>query len=253
MKFQLFAYSFTALLLIFQLDISAQLKPKKEDIFNQLDKEGKKNGFWKVKNTQGRLVWEGKFKNGTPVGEFKHYDEIDGSLFSIINYRENGQDAWAEFFHPNGKPKAKGIYKNKAKDSTWIYFNEDGILIADEHYENNKKVGIWKMYYPSGAVSQEVPYADGIENGPTTQYFDTGKIKFKTVYKNGFYDGEAIWYHPNGKKRITGNYQFNVRHGLFEYYKENGSYIGAEKFDKGKLISKPLFNNEVEFENPEKK
>ena len=51
-------------------------------------------------------------------------------------------------------------------------------------------------------------------------------------YVNGFLDGDVHYYYESGKKMIIERYKYNVRHGLWIYYKENGSLNKRRYFDR---------------------
>ena len=46
-----------------------------DSAINQTDAKGLKQGFWKAKFDNGRIKYEGYFKDNHPVGELKRYYE----------------------------------------------------------------------------------------------------------------------------------------------------------------------------------
>ncbi len=85
-----------------------------DSIVNYTDINGFKQGFWQQKYFNGKVKYEGYFRNDKPYGEFKRYDER-GRLTSILNYSMIGDTAEAKMFHENGKIAALGRYINKNK------------------------------------------------------------------------------------------------------------------------------------------
>ena len=50
---------------------------------NQTDSTGKRQGLWKKQFPGGNLIYEGNFKDGKPVGEWKRYHE-NGQVKALI-------------------------------------------------------------------------------------------------------------------------------------------------------------------------
>src|SRR5690606_32733916 len=46
-----------------------------ETSINQLDENGRKQGFWEIKDKEGNLLEEGKYKDGKRNGSFRKYDK----------------------------------------------------------------------------------------------------------------------------------------------------------------------------------
>ena len=59
-----------------------------DTVFNQVDKNNMKQGYWKKDFPNGKLMYKGFFKNNKPVGEMRRYYET-GELKAILNYQEN--------------------------------------------------------------------------------------------------------------------------------------------------------------------
>src|SRR5665647_3960367 len=97
---------------------------------NQVDAQGRKQGFWTKKDADGRLLYQATFKDDKPVGEMKR-------------------------FHPNGKVKAEMIFEAGTGISNAKLFDEQGSLIAQGKYDGQKKTGEWSYFQNSRIVSDE--------------------------------------------------------------------------------------------------
>ena len=88
-------------------------------------------------------MYDGFFKDDHPVGEFKRYYE-DNTLKSLLVYSEDGKEAIASIYHPNGYISSKGKYINQMKEGKWQFFSisTDGYLISEENYSKNLKNGL---------------------------------------------------------------------------------------------------------------
>ena len=63
------------LLLYCALGIAQSVSQKGDTLFNQTDKQGKKQGFWKGKYEKGALKYTAFFKDDKPRGLMKRYFE----------------------------------------------------------------------------------------------------------------------------------------------------------------------------------
>src|SRR4030042_426354 len=93
---------------------------KNDTVFNQTDKQGKKQGYWKVRYEKGSIKYTAFFKDDKPVGELKRYFE-DSTLKAVLNFRPGGIKAYAKLYYQAGPLAAEGLYINSVKDSTWKY------------------------------------------------------------------------------------------------------------------------------------
>ena len=119
-------------------------------VFSQLNKtdaKGLRQGKWQKKQANGRLLYEGEFKDGKPVGEWKRYHP-GGQLKAEITYK--GDTAQTVLFDVWRKKIAEGNYVNQKKEGLWeIYKNKQ--KVADEEYKYGLKhvghifwgVGCW--------------------------------------------------------------------------------------------------------------
>ena len=44
---------------------------------NQVDAQGKKQGFWTKKDAEGKLIYEATFKDDKPIGEMKRFHRTE--------------------------------------------------------------------------------------------------------------------------------------------------------------------------------
>ena len=67
---------------------------------NVTDATGKKQGPWVKNYPDGKIMYEGTFRDDKPVGLFKRYNE-KGVLQSELTFSDNKDEAQAVFFHPD--------------------------------------------------------------------------------------------------------------------------------------------------------
>lgn len=161
---------------------------------NQTDSNGLRQGLWQKQQENGRLAYEGQFKDDKPVGEWKRYHP-GGQLKALIEYK--GDTAYTQLFDVWRKKIAEGNYLNQQKEGVWRIY-QNNILVADESYQQ------------------------GVRNGIAHQYFENGKVMEESQWKNGKKDGDYQLFYPSGKPYIQCKMKEDQRHGLFLVYYENG-------------------------------
>ncbi|MBN1182452.1 MAG: toxin-antitoxin system YwqK family antitoxin [Bacteroidales bacterium] len=205
-----------------------------EKTVNQTDAQGRKQGYWKKTNEEGKLIYEGYFKDNKPVDTLKRYFE-DGSLKALMIYSEKHDTIEGVLFFENGGVSAEGKYLNKEKTGLWKYYSEYfKCLIQEETYIMGKKEGLSVNYYQNGSPSEVLQFKNDIKDGKWMQYFDNGQMKFEANYINDKLNGEYELYQPDGKLEIKGSYKDDLKDGKWSYYDE-----------KGKLYKEIVYNSGV--------
>jgi antitoxin component YwqK of YwqJK toxin-antitoxin module len=213
----------------------SHLPAQNKETGNQVDKNGKKQGYWKRKDANNKLAYEGRFVNDIAQGVFKYYYEDGVTVKAISVFSDSGKVTRTQLFSENGQKMGEGKYINQKKDSVWKYYTEEGILLSEENYTKGKKNGSFKTYYKDGTVAEEVTWKNNIEEGLWQQYYDNKQLKIKGNYRNGFLDGKVAAYHLNGKLKTEGTYRDAVKDSTWNYYKETGELDFTEKYALGVL------------------
>jgi antitoxin component YwqK of YwqJK toxin-antitoxin module len=209
-----------------------------QDTVNQVDAQGKRTGYWIKTDQAGAKVYEGRFMDGIPYGEFRYYYP-DGTLKTISVFSDDGQKARSISYYRNGKLMAKGNYLNERKDSTWLFYSEeDSTILSEENYRAGVRDGISKVFLPGHILSEQTTWKNGVQDGPWELYFTDGHLKLKGSYKNGDRDGRFILYYPSGAVMITGSYREGHQDGRWVYLTEKGDTDKTETYEKGVLIDK---------------
>ncbi len=207
---------------------------------NRTDADGKKQGIWKKLFPNGTVRYEGEFKDDEPVGLFKYYYK-NGKLRAINNHADNGTVA-NHVYHPNGKIKAKGIYRNTKKDSLWQYFNEAELLVLEENYALNEMHGAQRTYYANAKLGEETNFNHGVKHGVWQKFFDNGKPWLEANYVNGNLDGPFRIHTEKGRPKTQGRYSLGLRTGTWLIFNENGSVRTQDSYVNG-VLKKQKFEN----------
>lgn len=224
---------FFILCMLFSATLNAQVANNGDTIFNQTDKQGLKQGYWKGYFENKKLRYTGYFKDNKPVGTFKRYYP-DGPIRAIMVYNKDGSRAFATLYYQNGTKAAEGVYAGTLKDSVWNYYSYyDKTLAGKEKFVKGKKEGIAVNYYPSGKKSQELEYKNDIKHGVWRQFYDNGSLKILATYSNGKRTGDFVVNYPDGKPEWKGKYVNDVKEGKWINYNPDGSVSSEIEFVKG--------------------
>ena len=73
-----------------------------QNTVNQVDAQGRKQGFWSKKDADGKLLYQASFKNDQPVGEMKRFHP-NGKLKAVLTYVEGSELSDAKLFDERGR------------------------------------------------------------------------------------------------------------------------------------------------------
>lgn len=218
------------ILLLFSQSAMAQ------DMSNQTDDRGRKQGVWESRYPQGGIRYKGQFRNDKPYGEFRYFHP-SGELRAVQVFSDNGRIARNKTYAENGLLIAEGKYINQKKDSIWRFYSDiDGNLLSEESYLDDQRHGLVKNYYPeNGKVSEIIHYESGIRNGDWLRFFDDGVLMARGFYANDYLQGGVQFYYPDGKPHIKGQYVEGMKDGTWEYFTPEGKPDYEEHYIKGML------------------
>ena len=202
---------------------------------NQTDTNGLRQGFWQKQQTTGRLIYEGKFKDGKPVGEWKRYHP-GGQVKAVINYQTDSDSAFTQLFNESGKKVAEGIYLNEKKTGIWNYFT-DNRKVADEQFADGEKNGISHKYYETGEVWEKTDWIKGKQEGSYRVFFKNGEPFFQCKMSNNQRNGLCLTYFQNGRVELEANYKNGLRHGEWKYFNQQGEFLYSLKYNEGKILN----------------
>lgn len=191
---------------------------------NQTDQNGLRQGHWIRNYPNGKPMYDGIFRDGHPVGEFRRFSE-DGTLKSVLIFSEDGKVADATIYHPDGRIASKGRYIDQKKEGKWQFYSAeiDGYMISEENYEGNLRNGPSLKFYPDSSLAERTNYMNDVKHGSWEQLYESGKPFIKSNYVNGKLTGKYEAWFENGKTMYSGQYKTDIREGLWLIYNEDGS------------------------------
>ena len=202
--------------------------------FNATDKQGRKQGPWK-KYQNGKLFYEGSFKDNVPVGTFRYYFP-DGKLKSVSEFQQGVHKVKTIIYHPNGKKASEGVFVDQIKDGVWNYYASNGRLITVENYAMGKKTGEWKTFsQEDGTLLEITHYVDDKKSGAHITYYTDGNPCLEEHYVDGLLNGKSTSYLPKKVVSCTGNYLKGKRIGDWDYHDINGKIRTTEEYANGRV------------------
>jgi antitoxin component YwqK of YwqJK toxin-antitoxin module len=214
-----------SLILCFPFLVSAQI--------NQTDADGLRQGKWEKRYPSGKLIYEGQFKDGEPVGEWTRYYP-GGLVKAKIHY--DTDSAFTQLFNEQGKKIAEGNYVNEKRAGKWTLYS-DGIKISEESYVEGQKHGISRKFYPTGELFEKTEWKNGLQEGDYEVFFKNGEPYMQCKYSEGKRNGLCLSYFKNGRVEMEAHYKNNLRHGEWKFYNNEGDHLYTLKYEEGKLLN----------------
>lgn len=203
---------------------------------NQLDDKGERHGFWKknYENTD-QPRYEGEFKHGKEIGNFKFYKLVDKTsvLSATKEFNENDQIAVVKFFSSTGKLISEGKMDGKLFIGKWTYYhNKTNVVMSIENYnEKGELHGEKIVFYENGQIAERSNFINGKQEGLSTWYSEKAVVLKEFLYENDELHGMSKYYDSNGQLVAEGKYKRGKKHGIWKYYTD------------GKLTEEKDFSN----------
>jgi len=140
-----------------------------------VNKDGQKNGPYKLFREDGTLLEESSYKTDQLSGERKIYFP-DGKQVEIVeNYKAGVM---------NGKHEV---------------FYESGSVLIESTFTDGKTNGVWTKYFEDGNVMETITFKDNLEDGPFKEYYANGQVQWEGNFLNGDTEfGLLVQYAENG-------------------------------------------------------
>ncbi len=215
------------LCILFPLWVSGQQS------LNLTDSSGHRQGSWEKKYPNGKLMYQGSFKDGKPVGQWKRWHD-SGNLKAVMEYSETSDSVKAKLYESFSRPVAEGAYIGEKKCGRWTYYFND-LKIAEENFFDGKKNGISLKYYASGELLEESAWKDDLQDGKYRAFFTSGKPFLECLYSEGKRHGKCVSYYASGAPEVNSLYMNDLPEGTWTFYAENGSTLYTLLYHEGKL------------------
>lgn len=202
---------------------------------NETDAQGLRQGLWKKQQPNGRLLYEGFFKDGKPVGEWKRFHE-GGQVKAIIEYQENPDTAFAQLFNMQGSKVAEGTYVNEKRSGTWTLYSNN-TKVAQEKYKNGVKNGESLKFYNTGEILEKADWVNGKQEGNYRLLFKNGQPFMQCKFNNDMRNGLFLSYYQSGDIEMEAEYKNNLRHGEWKFFNDEGEVQYTLLYNEGVCLN----------------
>ncbi len=210
------------------------------DTINNFNSKGQKHGYW-IKKENGKVVYEGRFLNDKPIGQFKYYYP-DGKIKNISTFIKNGSISYTTTYFENGQISSIGKFIDKQRDSIWVYFNDTGKKVSMESFKNGVPHGKWEKYDPKTEILlDEKTFVNGKKHGPWKTYYTTGQLRYELMYQNDLATGPYKCYYIDGNRWHTGFYKNSYFDSTWVSFSPSGQMIKREKYKNQKKVDVQIF------------
>lgn len=177
-----------------------------------------------MKNNRPYLL--GKVVNGKKEGKFKLLD-TNGNLAGELNLINDEFDGLQKYYDYKGRPtEEKNFSKGKLEGKRTTYYTNGNIELV-ENYKNDMLEGISTSYYINGGKHCEGNFVAGERDGQLTCLFENGSKQTEISYSKGKLNGKLIHYDKAGNISEDHTYVMDKFEGkAFEYY--NGKVVKSE-------------------------
>lgn len=188
-------------------------------VYHIAEKDGKKERIKEeVFYDNGKLQYEGEYKDDKPFGKWKYYFE-NGKLFAegTFDGSEQGKD-WKFFdkegkrLHPKDQLEIHSFGKNNQpvlisfKDGEKQYeyqFYPNFVTCAAGMTIDDKKEGLWVFWFKNGNKQTEAWFVNDIQQGEQVVYRENGQVYYKGNFENGKRTGEWNFFDNEGNLTDT--------------------------------------------------
>ena len=201
-----------------------------QEYMNNLDKQGRKQGLWKVFYSDGSLQWAGTFSSNIKHGYFKYYDS-EGNLEKIEKYVDGVlQEDPPELavydirtdYYSDGSIKVIGSYKDNVAEGVRREYDKSGKITDSYIMHRGRVIG-------HGIIDEA-----GLRQGPWKEYYVEGPLKAEGVYVNNLRSAQWKFYHLNGKLEQIGRFDKKGKAtGNWKWYYDNGLLRRDENLYEG--------------------
>ena len=226
-----------------QMDVFGNSIPSKKKTvkpipahYNQTDGQGRKQGPWEKRYTDGSPLYKATFKDNKPVGELTRY-YTGGVISARIVYDQQSLHGKAEFFDAEGNLASKGNYIGTKKDSTWTFYAVKKTINSTEDYVDGLKNGKTTIFFPGGQISEIIHWKDDQKHGPWLKFNENGTKLLVAQHQHGTLHGNYHYFYENGQKEIDATFKTGKEDGDWTFYLPDGKVDYVLKYKMGKLLN----------------
>lgn len=195
-----------------------------QEPINQTDAPGRRHGHWQT-NFEGtsEKKFEGEFKHGKEIGEFKFYKKgFQEHPSAIMIFSEGSDTVNVTYYTQKGNPISTGKMLDKKREATWVIYHQNTTdTMQVEHYRGGELDGQQITYFPNGQITEIANYKEGKLHGSNQVFSENGQLLQDFNYQAGKLHGPVTYYNKEGEKIIEGQYKDDKKSGTWKYFEAN--------------------------------
>ncbi len=168
------------------------------------------HGWWELRDADGRLVCEGRYRNDQP----------------------NGHWVWR---HPSGRVRQEGEYRRGLRHGTWKTWYDDGQPRDEWTYADGVLEGPARSWWPGSHVGESLRDSHS-RLGETRPRAVTGHLASEGAYSAGQPSGPWTFYGEQGQRIAEGSYENGRREGPWCVWVAEGNEQPTEHYAAGRLV-----------------
>ena len=142
--------------------------------------------------------------------------------------------------YKSGKPKFQIEYANGIQHGLTIIWWENGKPHTQQQLKQGKQEGKTLFWFESGMKKSEADYKEGLQNGWTVFWYKSGRKRSAQLWRMGRKTGGYQEWNDAGDLgketlKLEGEYKDGKRHGVWKYYRTDGSMQYAYQLEDGKM------------------
>jgi len=209
------------------------------DTINQLNSEGKKEGFWLINDKTNQLKQKGSYSNGRKNGIWTSYYS-NGNKKDEITYINGRAIGKANFYYEDGTLSETGDWHINHWEGNYKYYHKNGNIAYDWNYDKKgKRSGKQKYYHENGKPKYSGTWDNGKTIGSMKSYNEQGNLISTKEYVDGkvneIVEVKEVSPSVSNQKHNNDNKKFNGS-GFHIIYKLNGDVEEKGTYKIGELI-----------------
>jgi antitoxin component YwqK of YwqJK toxin-antitoxin module len=178
-----------------------------DGLVRQLSDDGQTQRIWNFKNNKRNGVHREYFENGKIKFEGTYRDDVLTGKFKSLN--------------EGGAVEAEGSFDSSGFTGIIYSYTSSGIIEIVETYREGE-LFTTREYFRSGELKNEWSWKDGLFHGTCRTFYENGKIASLDTYKNGLMVRREVW-DESGNSKFCRTYTKNDNQNHAQSGQERGS------------------------------
>ncbi len=124
-------------------------------------------------------------KEGQKDGVYKLFRE-DGTLYEESNYSNDQLNGLRRVYFPDGvQVEIEELYDHDVMEGEHLVYYPSGSKLIEVNFTEGKMNGLLTKYFEDGNVQETVTFVDNVEMGAFKEYYANGQVQWEGSFLNG--------------------------------------------------------------------